>query len=200
MRSMRQQAKDGKLWLRFRLQRRAILAALLLAGVTTTLQSQAIRVLPPRAKPNSLFNNSSITLGASPASIALQLVAGSQTTSTTPIDVKLILLNPLLTTVNLYAFFGSATSALTGSASLAAIPSSAVYGAMPSSLAVSFTAFTQTDPFNGAASGLHLLSLTGLSLAINLDKPLTIRIDLSGVPQLPADTYIGTMYLQAQIF
>ena len=181
-------------------RRQAIIAVLLFGGGTAGVRSQAIRVLPPRAKPNSLLNNSSITLGASPSSITLPLVAGSQATSTTPIDVNLILLNPLLTTVNLYAFFGSSASALTGMASSAAIPSSAVYGAMPSSLATSFTAFTQTDPFNGAASGLHLLNLTGLSLAINLSKPLTIRIDLSGVPRLPADTYTGTLYLQAQIF
>jgi hypothetical protein len=122
--------------------------------------------------------------------------AGSATTSVTTAWV----LKPGRTTVAVWAYFGSATPALfhqTGNTT--DIPSAAVLiqynGSGP------FNALANVSPFNAAASGLQL----GLAIAIkghnrnsSRTDTLAYSIDTTVVPQLQADTYVGTLNIQTQ--
>ncbi len=103
-------------------------------------------------------------------------------------------------TMSLYGYFASSTAALTGNASSAMIPSSAITGQMTTGLPSSYTPFTQTNPVGDATSSLKLFSQTiAGSGAGNRTDALNLIIDLTSLPQLPADTYTGTLIIQAQV-
>ena len=123
--------------------------------------------------------------------------AGSATTSVTTAWV----LKPGRTAVAVWAYFGSAPSALVHqtAGNVVDIPSSAVKiqvgGAGP------FSALTAVSPFNAAASGLQIgasIAITGVNKNSSRTDTLAYQIDTTVVPQLPADTYIGTLNIQAQ--
>jgi len=110
-------------------------------------------------------------------------------------------LKPGRTAVALWAYFGSATAALVHqtAGNTVDIPSSAVKiqvgGAGP------YSALTAVSPFNAAASGLQIgssISITGANKTGSRADTLAYQIDTTVVPQLPADTYIGTLNIQAQ--
>lgn len=110
-------------------------------------------------------------------------------------------LKPGRTSVALWAYFTSATSALVHqtAGNTSDIPSSAVKmqvgGAGP------FSSLTSVSPFNAAASGLQIgssIAITGLNKTSSRTDTLAYQIDTTVVPQLPADTYIGTLNIQAQ--
>lgn len=123
--------------------------------------------------------------------------AGSTTTGITTAWV----LKPGRTAVAVWAYFGSAASALAHqtAGNTVDIPSAAVKiqvgGAGP------YTALTAVSPFNAAASGLQIgssISITGANKNSSRNDTLAYQIDTTVVPQLPADTYIGTLNIQAQ--
>ncbi|PYT42505.1 MAG: hypothetical protein DMG45_09585 [Acidobacteria bacterium] len=123
--------------------------------------------------------------------------AGSTTTGVTTAWT----LKPGRTAVALWAYFGSATAALVHqtAGNTVDIPSSAVKiqvgGAGP------YSALTAVSPFNAAASGLQIgssISITGANKTGSRADTLAYQIDTTVVPQLPADTYIGTLNIQAQ--
>jgi hypothetical protein len=110
-------------------------------------------------------------------------------------------LKPGRTSVALWAYFTSATSALVHqtAGNTSDIPSSAVKmqvgGAGP------FSSLTSVSPFNASASGLQIgasIAITGLNKTSSRTDTLAYQIDTTVVPQLPADTYIGTLNIQAQ--
>jgi hypothetical protein len=109
-------------------------------------------------------------------------------------------LKPSRGTVAVWAYFGSAAAALSGTAGNAVtIPSSAVKiqvggGAAP------FAAMTTVSPFNATASGLLIGSTNILGTNRNSSRTdvLAYQIDTTVVPQLPADDYAGVMNVQAQ--
>ena len=124
--------------------------------------------------------------------------AGSTTTGITTAWV----LKPGRTSVAVWSYFNSATSALlhqTGGGTVD-IPSSAVKiqaggGANP------YNALTNVSPFNAAASGLQIgasIGITGVNKSSSRTDTLAYQIDTTVVPQLPADSYIGTLNIQAQ--
>ena len=111
-------------------------------------------------------------------------------------------LAPGRTALILYAYFNSATAALAHSATLCTtgcpdIPSSAIEIKVN---AGAFTPMTQTAPFGAAGASLQIFNLriTGANKTSNRTDTLAFNINLSGLPQLPADTYTGTLVLQAQ--
>ena len=79
---------------------------------------------------------------------------------------------------------------------------------LPTSLAtltrppcISTNALTSVSPFNAAASGLQIgpsIGITGLNKTGNRTDTLAYQIDTTVVPQLQADTYIGTLNIEAQ--
>ncbi len=99
--------------------------------------------------------------------------------------------------VSLYAYFNTAANALTDGAGHAI----ASAGFQISDNGGAFRSLTNMVPFGGAGAGLQLFTskITGLSKrGTNVDQML-FNIDLSSLPQLPAGTYTGVLYIQAQV-
>jgi hypothetical protein len=100
------------------------------------------------------------------------------------------------TAVNVYAYFGNAGAALTDGAG-DNIPSSAFFisdNAGPSA------ALVNTVAFGGANAGLRLanVAITGANRSGTRTDAMTFNINLSTLGQLPANTYTGTLNIQAQ--
>lgn len=104
------------------------------------------------------------------------------------------------TAVKLYAYFTSATAALvhTNSLNTTDIPSSAIKVRVNGS--GGYNPLSSTTPFNAAASGRLLFTQTISSgnRTGNRTDAMDVQLDLTTLPQLPADTYTGTLRIQAQ--
>jgi hypothetical protein len=102
------------------------------------------------------------------------------------------------TSVDLYAYFASATAALVPTTGTTNIPSSAF------EIKVGAGAFTPVSGTNAgfgvAGSSLHLqaTAITSANKISSTTASLTFNLNLSTLPQLPADTYTGTLNIQAQ--
>ena len=104
-------------------------------------------------------------------------------------------------TVTLWAYFGSAASALVHqtAGNIADIPSSAVKIQVDGVGA--FNPLTNANPFNAAASGLQIgptVAITGANKNSGQTNVLAYQIDTTIVPALPSDAYVGTLLVQAQ--
>jgi len=182
-------------------QGRIILAAI--AGFAMTFSaSLASAQLNSGAQTISLNANlaESLTLTLSANTVNFALSAGSATnagsagiTATTAWTLA-----QGRTAVGVYAYFTSATAALTDGAG-DNIPSSAFYIA---DNAGTSTALTNTVAFGGANAGLRLanVAITNANRSGSRTDAMTFNINLSGgtLPQLPANTYTGTLNIQAQ--
>lgn len=141
----------------------------------------------------------SLTLNLSATTVNFTLSAGSATnagsagiTATTAWTLA-----PGRNNVNVYAYFASSAALTDGGGNN--IPSSAFYiknNANPAA------ALTNTVVFGGANAGLLLANvpITALNRTANRTDAMTFNIDLSTgtLPQLPANTYTGTLNIQAQ--
>ncbi len=99
--------------------------------------------------------------------------------------------------LSLYAFFSSATTALTDGGGNN-IPSSAF---SISDNGGGFLSVTNSVAFGGAGAGLRLgatTKITGLNKQGTRQDNLLFNIDLSALPQLPAGNYTGVLTLRAQ--
>jgi hypothetical protein len=108
-------------------------------------------------------------------------------------------LQPGRTAVKLYAYFDSSTIALvhTNAANTSDVPSSAVeIGVNGGAL----SPVSSTVAFGAANAGLQLfnVSITGLNKNSSRTDTLAFNINLGSLAQLPADTYNGTLHIQAQ--
>ena len=106
------------------------------------------------------------------------------------------------TRLRLYAYFNSSTAALAHGSLICTtgcpdIPSSAVELKIG---AGAFTPVTGSGPFGAAGASLRLLNIaiTGANRNSSNTSVLAFNINLSSLPQLPADTYSGTLTIQAQ--
>lgn len=188
-------------------RRGAAARLLLLCGPTLfaiALHAQALRIARPVAglgtfHANSIQGSTTVGLSATPSGISFSLVNGSTVTANNPIAITSTVTMPLDTTLDLYGYFVSSAAALTGNVSSAHIPTSAILGIVPTGLPTTYTTFTQTGAFGAAGASLKLLSLSGITAQHTQTDNLTLKIDLTGMT-LPADTYFGTLYLQAQAF
>jgi hypothetical protein len=150
--------------------------AQLTESLTVTINSGASVTIP--ILPNTAVNGTATTTGV--------------TTAWT--------LKPGRTSVALWAYFGSAAVALahTTAGNTTDIPSSAVKIQVGG--AGAFNALTVVSPFNPAASGLQIgasIAITGANKNSSRVDSLAYQIDTTGVPQLQADTYTGTLNIQA---
>ena len=168
----------------------------------------------PQQGPQLNSNDATVTLNAtlpesltvtvnSGATVNFTLVAntaanaGSTTTGFTTAWV----LKPGRTSVAIWAYFTSSTQALLHqtAGNPTDIPSSAVAIQLNGSGA--FNALTNVSPFNAAASGLQLgssIAITAANKNSSITDTLAYQINTTVVPQLEADTYIGTLNIQAQ--
>lgn len=163
--------------------------------------AQVIRVQPPRAKPKLTLGDT-LTVSASPGSVTFQLSPGTVSQASSVVSVTTTWTGiSLLASITVSAYFSSATQALVGGSPLSAIPSSLVLGKVPTGSPTSFTPFTQTAALGPVGSGLLLFSQSALlSLGGSRTDALSLEIDLTTVPQLPAANYTGALVLQAQAF
>lgn len=143
-----------------------------------------------------------LTLSATPANVSFTLVNGGAATASAPVVISTNwVLGSGRSAVNVYAWFATPSAALSDGGSPAnVIPSSEVYGQVTSGTPTTFTAFSQTNTLGSAAGGLQLFSqgITAANRSSSRSDNLSLKIDLTGQPQLPAATYNGTLTLQAQ--
>lgn len=180
--------------------------------VSLALLVGSLSVPVARAQINSTMGT--LTLNANlPESLTMTVNSGStvnftlaantagNTGSTTSSITTAWVLKPGRTAVGVWAYFTSATSALVHqtAGNTVDIPSSAVK--IQVNGAGSFNALTAVSPFNAAASGLQIgasIAITGVNKSSSRTDTLAYQVDTTVVPQLPADTYIGTLNIQAQ--
>ncbi len=174
----------------------AIFVFLALAAPTATL-GQAVKVAPRAGRP--IPQISSLSVSATPSGVSFTLVSGGAAIANSPVSITTDWSGLKGTTLSLYGYFTSSAAALTGSLSGDGIPSSCVFGQMATGLPTSNTAFTQTNPLGGAGASLELFSQAISNNGVgNRTDALNLTIDLTSLPTLPADTYTGTLIIQAQ--
>lgn len=144
----------------------------------------------------------SISVAVSPSSVNFTLVSNGTASGSSAINITTswsATLCLFTCTVNLYGFFNSSSAALSAGTG-GDIPSSAVLGEVPTGTPTTYTAFTQSNPLGGAGASLLLFSQSIFLYTGNSSRTdaLSLQIDLSGIPQQPAGTYSGTLYIQAQ--
>ena len=175
-----------------------LLAAPLVAQIGLASGSQSVQLLATR--PSSV----GIALpGGTAATLAGELVTGPNNFAPLPVVTSWNLDPTRSGSVTVLAFFETPARAL--AAELGAIPSSRVLGRMPTGGPKSFAPFTG-GPLStgagimGAMGGTLILFAQPISsrnaLGSRTDE-LQVRIDLSGVPDLPPGTYTGTLNLVA---
>jgi len=159
---------------------------------------QAIKVKPKPAIPN--VGLGTITVTATPALVNFSLVPKTAVVGSPAVNITTSWSGlTLLGTITLYGFFSS-SNALTGQLSTTSIPTADVFGQVTTGLPTAYTAFTQTNTFGGAGASLKLFAqpiLVAITPGSRTDA-LNLKIDLTSLPQLPADKYTGTLTLQAQ--
>ena len=181
-------------------QRLALCRAILLQ-TSVLLPAQVVRVGSLKPKPN-VINGDTLTLTATPSAVSFQLISKGIAVGSTPVTITTTWSGlSLLSSVAVYASFLDATSALSGGTPVSKIPSSCVLGRDPTGNPTTFTSFMQSNPLGGSGAGLTLYSSSGvLGLVSNHIDTLSLEINLTTLPQLPAGTYTGILTLQAQAF
>jgi len=149
---------------------------------------------------NSNIGTVTINSGAAVTIPLLPNTAVNGTATTTGVTTAWTL-KPGRTSVAVWAYFTSAGVALLHqtAGNTTDIPSSAVKIQVGG--AGAFNPLTTVSPFNAAASGLQIgpsIGITGLNKTGNRTDTLAYQIDTTVVPQLQADTYIGTLNIEAQ--
>ena len=171
---------------------------ILLAAVAAS----SAQVLNSAAKPISLqaVLSDSVTVQLSGNAVNFNLTGGNannpgsaSVTATTTWTLK-----PSIGAVRTYAFFSNSAAALTDGAG-DNIPSADF---QISDNGSAFQALTNTVPFGGANAGLQLssTSILGFNRSGTHNDVMTFNINLSTLPNLPANTYTGTLTIQAQAF
>jgi hypothetical protein len=178
------------------------LSLLCLLFLSPLSAGQAVRVAGARRFPEQpALLTLILTVSASPSVVNFPLVSGGVApgSSSVAITTGCVLGVGLPTQFTLYGYFASSTAALSGGSPVTNIPSSAVLGEVPTGTPTTYTAFTQSGPLGSAGSSLLLWSSTvDLCLLSARTDNLYLEIDLTSLPQLPAATYTGTLYLEAQ--
>lgn len=185
--------------------RKGIIAALVLTCISgwsgRSAVAQAVRVGPMRPTPATAV--SSLSISVAPSNVSFQLVSRGVATGSAPVQITTSWggsLCLLTCTINVYGYFTTAGAALSGGSPVVNIPSSEVLGEVTTGIPTTYTAFTQANPLGGAGASLELLSqgfflFSGTS---SRTDALQLEIDLTSQPQLPAGSYSGTLYIQAQ--
>ncbi len=158
--------------------------------------------IKPSVLPQPAAESLTVTI-SSGAAINFTLTANTGNnpgSGTTAVTTAWSTLKKTRTAVAVWAYFSSATSALVhqNPANTMDIPSAAVE--IKINGAGSFLALTSTSPFVAAASGLQLanIAITAANRTGSVSNTLGYNIDTTKVPQLPADTYVGTLNIEAQ--
>jgi hypothetical protein len=171
---------------------------LLFSFGTVRGMAQVVRVGQGGPKPAAVLGGS-VTISVAPAFMSFLLVSKGVAASSSGVGVTTTWTGlSRLCKLNLYGYFSNPGAALTGGTPAVNIPTTAVLGQVPTGSALTYTPFTRSNP----ASGASLLLLCELFMSGgngSRTDTLNMEIDLEDLPQLPAGTYTGTLYLQAQM-
>jgi hypothetical protein len=184
-----------------RLSARCRLGLFCLLFLSPVSVGQSVRVAGMKRIPQPALLTLILTVSASPPVVNFTLISGGVAAGSSAIAITTgcVLSVGLPTQFTLYGYFASSTAALSGGSPVTNIPSSAVLGEVPTGSPTSFTAFTQSAPLGAAGSSLLLWTSTvDLCLLSSRTDNLSLEINLSSLPQLPAGSYSGTLYLEAQ--
>jgi hypothetical protein len=185
------------------LLRGAVVALAIMLGASAA-SAQLNSGAQPIALNATLSESLTLTLSANAVNFTLSAGSNTNAGSTGVTATTKWVLQPGRTAVGVYAYFAS-TNALTGTASGVNIPSSAFSIAdtgAGSGGAGTSGALVNTVAYGGALAGLKLANvpITGANKNASRTDAMTFNIDLStgALPQIPADTYTGTLNIQAQ--
>lgn len=171
---------------------------LLLCFTRGVVLSQVVRVGKGRAGP-TVTGGGSVTVTAAPALVSFPLVSQGVAAADSGVVVTTIWTgHSRLSALNLYGYFSRASAALTGGSEAETIPSSAVLGQLSTGTTRIYTPFTQSNPIAGASLLLYCELFLNGGNGSRTDT-LNMEINLKELPQLPAGSYTGTLYLQAQM-
>jgi len=175
-----------------------LLAAPLVAQIGLASGSQSVQLLATKR------GSVGITLPAgTAATLPGELVAGPNDFAPLPVVTSWNLDPSRTASVRLVAFFDAPARAL--ATELGAIPASSVFGRVPTGGPKSFAPFTGGQ----VVAGGGMLGVAGATLVLfaqpisggnavgTRTDELQVRIDLSGMPDLPPGTYTGTLNLVA---
>jgi hypothetical protein len=144
--------------------------ASLLCALPVPMLGQAIKVTAKKVTPH--LNLGTLSITATPSLIQFTLVANGSAIGNMPVTITATWAGlALLSSVRLYGYFTTASAALTGALSTAAIPTSSVFGQMTTGSPVSYTAFTQSNGVGGAGASLQLGTSSSFSVWAQLRAP-----------------------------
>jgi hypothetical protein len=171
---------------------------LLLCARTVDAMAQVVRIGQSESRPAPILGGS-VTVTAAPAFVNFRLISNGVAASSSGVGVTTTWTGlRRLSKLNLYGYFSGAGAALSGGSPPVNIPTSAVLGQVPTGSPSEYTPFTQSNPIGGASLLLYRELSMNLGNGFRTDT-LNMEINLEGLPQLPAGTYTGTLYLQAQM-
>jgi hypothetical protein len=143
-----------------------------------------------------------LTISASPTAVTFSLVQGGTAIGSASVAIHTTwLAQPTRANLFLDGYFASATAALTdGATTPDNIPASAVLGLVSTGSPTSYTAFTQNTALGPTGAGLLLYTqaLSSTNRSGTRTDNLSLEINLTSLPQLPAGVYTGTLTLQAE--
>lgn len=176
----------------------ATVMSMLLLGMTVAASAQSSNVGNVSM---SATLAESVTVSLSGANVNFTLTSGNTSNpGDTTIDATTDwVLKPGRTSLKLFAYFDSSTMALAhqDAANTGDIPSSAVEVGVNGG---ALTPVSSTVVFGAANAGLQLFdqSITGANKTGSRTDALAFNINLGSLTQLSADTYNGTLHIQAQ--
>jgi hypothetical protein len=177
---------------------RTVLLAFALLGLHLSAPAQVVRINRP-VGPRPMISAGSISVIATPAAVSFNLVSGGAASGSSGISITTQESGiSLLSMMSLYGYFASASALADTSGDT--IPSSDIFGQCATGTPTAYTAFTQTGPFASGSSLLIWQSNNLVALAAGRTDVLSLKINLSTTPQLPAGSYSGTLFLQVQAF
>jgi hypothetical protein len=171
----------------------------LLSPAATSQRTRIAGVKPLTPHPELL--TLILTVLASTPLVNFNLVSGGVAVGSPSISIttSCVLSLGAPTQFTLYGYFASSSAALSGGSPVTNIPTSAVKGLVATGAPTTYMPFTQSGAFGPAGGSLLLWTTTSnLCLLSSRTDTLSLEIDLTAMPQLPAGTYTGTLYLQAQ--
>jgi hypothetical protein len=172
-----------------------LIDSLLFVLLVSPASAQVTRVGGTRSGPQ-LTTGDTLAVSATPSAVSFALVSGGVAPGSSSILVTTSWTGSFAS-IEIYASFSSPGAALSGGSPVVQIPSSCVLGKDSTGIPVNFTAFTESNPLGGAGDSLNLYSVSNFSAGSRTDS-LSLNINLSGMPQLPAGSYSGVLLLQAQ--
>ncbi len=178
-----------------------VLVLIALAAAGRPGHAQVIRIGVAKPRP-LLTTGDTLTVSATPSVVSIALVPKGTAVASSSISITTTSTGiSLFSSLGLYAYFATASAALSGGSPVSYIPSSVIYGQCPTGTPTSYTSFSSTEPVGGASAGLQVFfSNSGLSLGASRTDVLSLEVNLSTLPQQPAATYTGSLFLEAQAF